>query len=244
MSDFLGRLISRARGASTAEPILSSRYEAPLALETTPVVDATTRRRSTNSVEYMPPVSANQSQRDFAPHEEPEPETGRLPHDFPPDDRDESAQPDRTLSPIHPVLAHRQPIWPEPAEVAASTPDRLGPRDSRDSPEPPVIVGTVVEKQKPGTSFFTVAALMEDLPVTVRRGDERAHHAINPSAPATKRHHATLPVEPQPVEVQVTIGHIEVRAAAPVPTASPRIAGPHPGLSLDDYLRRRNGAPR
>jgi hypothetical protein len=51
--------------------------------------------------------------------------------------------------------------------------------------------------------------------------------------------------EPQPAPtIQVTIGRIEVRAT-PAPAASPASkAKPAPVLSLDDYLRQRNGGSR
>ncbi|HUI56739.1 MAG TPA: hypothetical protein VLY04_17310 [Bryobacteraceae bacterium] len=50
------------------------------------------------------------------------------------------------------------------------------------------------------------------------------------------------PAIPQRVEVHVSIGHIEVRQPAPA-QPRPRQAA-KPQLSLDDYLRRRDGAAR
>ena len=46
-----------------------------------------------------------------------------------------------------------------------------------------------------------------------------------------------------PVEVQVTIGHIEVRTA-PANAPAPQRRAPRPGVSLDDYLQRRNRGGR
>jgi hypothetical protein len=48
------------------------------------------------------------------------------------------------------------------------------------------------------------------------------------------------PKRAQPVEVHVSIGHIEVRAAAPMTPSRPARVAPRPRVSLDDYLRRRN----
>jgi hypothetical protein len=48
------------------------------------------------------------------------------------------------------------------------------------------------------------------------------------------------PKRAQPVEVHVSIGHIEVRAAAPVTPPRPARVAPRPRVSLDDYLRRRD----
>ncbi|MBJ6762770.1 hypothetical protein JGU66_18555 [Myxococcaceae bacterium JPH2] len=48
---------------------------------------------------------------------------------------------------------------------------------------------------------------------------------------------------PAPV-VQVTIGRIEVRAAAPAASPKPPPSRGTPSLSLDEYLRRRNGGGR
>jgi hypothetical protein len=46
-----------------------------------------------------------------------------------------------------------------------------------------------------------------------------------------------------PTEVHVTIGHIEVRAAAAPARTAARKATP-PSVSLQEYLSRRNGGPR
>ena len=74
-------------------------------------------------------------------------------------------------------------------------------------------------------------------------------HALpRPSAfPAMKRE-LPLPAERNapPPTVRVTIGRIEVRAALPTPpTATREPPRPRrPALSLDDYLKRRNGESR
>jgi hypothetical protein len=50
------------------------------------------------------------------------------------------------------------------------------------------------------------------------------------------------PPEPAPI-IQVTIGRIEVRATPPPPAREKR-QSPSPAMSLDDYLRQRNGDQR
>jgi len=52
------------------------------------------------------------------------------------------------------------------------------------------------------------------------------------------------PPAPQgpPTEVHISIGHIEVRSAPPAP--APRKPALRPRVTLDDYLRRRNGGAR
>jgi hypothetical protein len=48
----------------------------------------------------------------------------------------------------------------------------------------------------------------------------------------------------QPVEVHVSIGHIEIRQAAPPPLPPPPRPAPVPHMRLEDYLRRRSGEAR
>jgi hypothetical protein len=46
----------------------------------------------------------------------------------------------------------------------------------------------------------------------------------------------------EPAVIRVTIGRIEVRATTPpLPAAAPRTRPPGPALTLDDYLKQRNG---
>jgi hypothetical protein len=48
----------------------------------------------------------------------------------------------------------------------------------------------------------------------------------------------------QPPAIHVTIGRVEVRAAAPPPVPDPPAAAPAPRLSLDEYLEQHNGRQR
>ncbi|NML46843.1 hypothetical protein HHL11_24070 [Ramlibacter sp. G-1-2-2] len=61
--------------------------------------------------------------------------------------------------------------------------------------------------------------------------------------PAARRDPA--PASAQPAPVQITIGRVEVRAVPAAQPDRPRAPAPAaPRLSLDEYLRRRNGASR
>ncbi len=74
---------------------------------------------------------------------------------------------------------------------------------------------------------------------------------LSPSTPAPvrPREPAAPPREPaappHPPRITVTIGRVEVRAVPPPsPPARPRPPSPAPKLSLDEYLRRREGGTR
>lgn len=63
------------------------------------------------------------------------------------------------------------------------------------------------------------------------------------AAPRREAPASTTPAAPAPV--QISIGRIEIRASSNAGAERPRPAGPAgPRLSLDDYLRSRNGAAR
>jgi hypothetical protein len=61
--------------------------------------------------------------------------------------------------------------------------------------------------------------------------------------PARRAHgsHAPAPTLASPPPLQVSIGRIEIRAAAAPAPARPAAASQSPALTLDDYLRRRHG---
>jgi hypothetical protein len=207
----------------------------------------------------QPREAVRESRQDLDSYEEPKPT--RFQHNFNSDDRDEPARGNvPALLRVHPPRTPGQPASPGPFEQAPSMPGAAEPPSLRGAAVPPplrgpaesrAIIETVVEKRKPRTDFAPITTRaedrvvpMENLPVTVRREDERAPHQPGHAATPARRAGATRPVEPEPVEVQVTIGHIEVRAAAPALAPPPRIARPGPGVSLDDYLRRRNGVAK
>lgn len=68
---------------------------------------------------------------------------------------------------------------------------------------------------------------------------------VMPCIPAASAETGPLPT-PRPPCISITIGRIEVRAVPPVtiPSAQPRSRLPRPALTLDEYLRRRDGGKR
>jgi hypothetical protein len=82
--------------------------------------------------------------------------------------------------------------------------------------------------------------------VTAERNRESTREpAIQPisieqiAPPAKTQPRASEPAEP--AVIRVTIGRIEVRATTPPLPAAPRTRPPGPALTLDDYLKQRNG---
>ena len=82
--------------------------------------------------------------------------------------------------------------------------------------------------------------------VTAERNRESTHEpAIQPITieqiilPTKTQPRASEPAEP--AIIRVTIGRIEVRATKPPLPAAPRTRPPGPALTLDDYLKQRNG---
>jgi hypothetical protein len=111
-------------------------------------------------------------------------------------------------------------------EAPAGRPVRRGP------PEPPMKV------ERPGS-------LAAGPPAAERAAFTAPVAVMLPASPAPRDVGAIPLAEPEaPAEpvVNVTIGRIEVRAAAPAPASAPRAAPrPPPPESLGDYLKRRNG---
>lgn len=68
---------------------------------------------------------------------------------------------------------------------------------------------------------------------------------VTPRIPAVSAETGPSPA-PRPPRISITIGRIEVRAAPPmtIPPAQPRSRLPRPALTLDEYLRRRDGGKR
>jgi hypothetical protein len=87
-----------------------------------------------------------------------------------------------------------------------------------------------------------VVRLRRDEPEIARDGGAIIPAAEPPySAPSTQSNRA--PAEQPPIpRVQVSIGRVEVRAVfAPPPVTSPARPQPGPSMSLDDYLKQRDG---
>lgn len=228
-----------ARGEETASPVHGLDAEAPREGRSTarPPPEGLSVRASLPESEG--PATREPLARDTAPRG-----PGRTPRG------DEQG-----TSPLHPGMADR--LVPSSAREASSrfserheagtfeTASRTSPLDAdfaappargaAPSPEPVrAPVGVPVRT--------SAAAASSDAPSTAQRAPafpvqaERVMSAPLPSAPESA---------PAPV-VQVTIGRIEVRAATPPAPArqAPSRTSPSPSLSLDEYLRRRNGGGR
>jgi hypothetical protein len=238
MSDLLGRLISRAKGATPGvEPILTSRYEVPVAFEPPPMApeareprppssfSATDEDSSTRPAEVL----TERPRRFSSPEESPEARPERNPA------TKVSVREDRPAPPAHGASARGLQSWAHPVEERAEP----------DHGEPEGRIEVRVEENEartlnpPSVTREARAVPTENLPVMVRRDERRLPQSPH-SRPPVSRYEAS-----QPVEVQVTIGHIEVRSApAPPSVAAPKVARPRVAMSLDDYLQRRNGGSR
>lgn len=230
MSDLLSRMITRAtRPISRVEPILSSRFEPAAALEAPVPAEVHPPPARRAAMERIPPAADRED--DVAETESPV-------------IRPESQAPVVEVERIAPREEHS----PSPAPLA------LRPVAS-DSPLPgPSIVHRqilvqaadlvrVVEIQQQRveapaierTEIRSEVLRTEATVVVPARADDRARRANRRAEPSEK-------ARTEPVEVHVTIGHIEVRAAAPV---APPVRRPSPPrISLEDYLKRRSGGAR
>jgi hypothetical protein len=139
------------------------------------------------------------------------------------------ARPRTEESPIAPtnrlVQGGERPI---PPVVRAQEPDRpaaVGSDGHPDRDRPPS--GAPVDRRPP-------SALGE------RRATEVFRPAVTPAIALLDAGRAQAADEPT---IQVTIGRVEIRATvAPAPARKP--AGRPPAMSLDEYLKQRNEAPR
>jgi hypothetical protein len=238
MSDLLSRLIGRATWApSRVEPVLPSLYESAGA----PEVPAPVEQAAMREAELV-------------------------------DGRETPARPDRKAPAQAPALI-TAPVVSVPhasLERVAEQPERrkeLSPRAEPPSVSPPPaasnstsIDGIQPPWRRPATiptepqrrptwpadrveetdGRPTVLAAALPLPAVVKGTRNRSRPQSKPPAPAPKHARAEAAV---PVEVQVTIGHIEVRTA-PATASLPQRRISRPAMSLEDYLRRRNGGAR
>ncbi|HRQ40319.1 MAG TPA: hypothetical protein PLD25_20600 [Chloroflexota bacterium] len=155
-----------------------------------------------------------------------------------------------------------------PANVIPLPPQRLAERQPAKEVSPPTIIREQVTLLKsvtetPAETTPTLVEIVREQPVqpsppatTPSAAHEQSGRPatspvaihpdqIKPFAPATGRptNHqppVTTPPESAPT-VQITIGRIEVRATPPTPTKVEKKRPQTPVLSLDEYLRQRNG---
>lgn len=247
MSDLLGRLISRAKSdSSPVEPILSSRYEVPAPLDLplaaprggeTRANHSTDRREDRGGPEEefseaRPRVDVSREELRLTNAEEDEVsnDSKRAVHQ---EAAEQPARPVQTRplasrvdpverSPVHPTLESQEHVQTGAEQIEIRTFTEL-----MAVPEKPVVP-------------------RENLSISVKRAEQRPEQQSVPSisSSSSRPEDAAKQVEPQSIEVHVSIGHIEVRAAAPAQAPPPRIARPRASVSLDDYLKRRNGGSR
>jgi hypothetical protein len=246
MSDLLTRLIGRAvRAESPVEPILGSRYTPAAPLEVPPdaalmePAQADFERRVFARPEIH--TQAEELPRIEAARETPGVEDGlrtepRRRRD--PEQRDFPAPPDG-IEPILRQTPEREEILRAPAEAESmrAIQPRLRERSDgvREDHTPIEAVKTHAENPLPA-----IERRLERIQETPRV--ERIDRLENRRDPAPFAAESRSPELLPPVEVHVSIGHIEVRPAAPAPPPARPVQKPH--LTLDEYLRRRNGDSR
>jgi hypothetical protein len=228
VSDLLGRMIARAtRVLSPVEPIRPSMYasEAPLlekaeGPESPPVV----RPAAVTMLEEASPRSR----------------TKGVPADVstpagPVGDPRERIRTDTGESAVHTEHMFGKPPTPVPVRARISSRPSPEATSHLDQPAERIESITVRARETPPRMPEPPA---ESAPRDPFRTDAPALTGlVRTDSPQTNDGD---PQRAQPVEVHVSIGHIEVRAAAPVTPSRPARVAPRPRVSLDDYLRRRN----
>lgn len=156
----------------------------------------------------------------------------------------------------------RRPSAPLPAAPERSSPDlgvseahseRTAPASLADFVEPrglPASASAVNPPRLPDVAAASPA--VPPAPVVSFQPDSALDTIHEPVAPDILPPSTPAPVMPRepvapmhPPRITVTIGRVEVRAVPPPPPSSrPRPQPPAPRLSLDEYLRRREGGTR
>jgi len=231
MSDLLSRVIHRASGAaSRVEPLLASRYEPQAAMETHAgeAAEPAAVRRVEES-QASAPVEATKARevREEEVQEFWEPQPAR-------DRRREEA------SPRHPALL------PAAATVRQATAHEVE-RERVMKTAIPLAPVTPVEVPLSRDGMREIRVETSEQIRTDRHTEARILEKAPPPAAAPARIETAAPQALRSGDIEVTIGHIELRMAAaprPAPQAQPRPRPAQSRLSLDDYLRRRNGGAR
>ncbi len=174
----------------------------------------------------------------------------------------EPARQPRKQPPVNDAPAAIQPALPRQPAPTPVTPVNVTPASPYHQAEPqlvkethpPVIIREQITLLKPVTETPTplTLPLVETVreqpiqpspPVVAAPATIRPEH-IRPFTPANGRsaNHQLPGTQPEPATtVQITIGRIEVRATPPPPAKVEQKQLRTPVLSLDDYLRQRNG---
>ena len=229
MSDLLSRLVDRATGApSRVEPVLPSLYEPVGAIDPLPVLE-----QSVTGGREDASVLPGQDGARTVPH-------AGEPFRFAPKSA-EAAKGWLTTAPAEPkpTLSLAIPVAPpvQASEVRVGRPEGQDELDSRPTQGR---THSIANNDKAGAVEPVVSAV--SVAPAAKAGG--AAESVLPVVQG-KRARQSMPAGPTsaPVEVQVTIGHIEVRTAAPPPQV-PQRRPSGPTVTLEDYLRRRNGAAR
>jgi len=173
------------------------------------------------------------------------------------------AAPIREPAPVQGLLSRSTPLPPPPAAASnrpaallatpASTPHAAAGSTATDAPQRSPLRPAL---RQPGADPVEARAAPRPRPVetaspagVLRPQAAQAAPSVMLLARAQARSPAQAPgfarAAAAPVPVQISIGRLEVRAAPPAAADRPRPAGPAaPRLSLDNYLRSRNGAAR
>jgi len=234
MSDLLTRLAARATGAPPrVQPVLASRYEpapfvpgnlvepseAPVATDAPP-----TKPEPRQMLERAEAVGES---RPLAPSRR---EAGREPE---PPERMVELQPERVTVPPAAEPARRTST-PISRLTRSSRPERtieppVAATMLPDTPVPPLQpTATVREVQQPASPTRLITENARPIEAHVPPASERLARAS----------------EQPPPDVQITIGHIELRMAAPRPVVQQPRRPFQPRVTLDEYLRRQNGGSR
>ena len=240
MNDLLSRMIARTNGpVSPLGPVLASRYDSaaydPAVLSEMPVLS-----REVEELKQMEAIQA----ADRPPDETPGPADveqleSRVPSFVP---IHAAATDVHQKNPSRPAERHGfDEIRPTTSQAALRVREEM--REARLGTEE-----SPVERRSREVVAQTIQAR-----VTVTKSIAQERDPVHPqrtvAAPnsGTAPEHgaqgvAVLPPTAAPAEVNVTIGAIEVRLAQPAKPVVRKAATPK--VSLDDYLRRRNGGPR
>jgi hypothetical protein len=225
MNDLLNRMITRVtRPVSQVEPVLASRYE-PTAPLDIPVIPELSKPGGVRTRIESAPVAEDRDE-----------------------DADRSRDPSRAPEPPPFQAAFQE--RPEPCKVEKSSVEEIVD-----------LANAAAIENKPRTDLTLLPPqeryrreIEVHTEVIKVQGVDASPGAIYPerptvsfksinNVPRTRAAHGVAEKQGEtPLEVNVTIGHIEVRAAAPVKTPVRKTTPPR--VSLDDYLNRRNGGAR
>ena len=239
MSDLLTRMIARAsRTAAGVMPVVPSRYEASYpAYPSAAVFEETAEPPVDGRVGVGQPSLA-------APAEIARPrlrenignETAiNLPAMGRPNGREESAVVAHTAR-VPSAFTTLQPEEPKPGGTLPNEPARTSLPEAKTGESWP----------QPEEAARSANNPQAEIEITQHQFPSAALAGSWPpeDSPRGRRDFGTRDTEPgQPVEVHVSIGHIEVRQAFPPSQPGPRPA-PVPHVRLEDYLKRRGGDAR